>query len=341
MCSFLRIHLLNLRDGSPYCAPPFDVITWVASRDMPQIWSEKLSITGSRIMLCFSHNNVIMPDQVLVWDRKTGNLVRILQLRGSHVLLTSPQVLHLPSKECARLGGPGFLFLDEFRIVVPTAFPMDPPGLIVFNTLIPQDHPRSLRRFRLPPGLHGGLITVHVDPDGYLETPYRDVPFIADPTQTILVVQALKLRELGSVWFIVQIQDLMKNVLSTRTDVCIPWDEWGRGAVIMEIPPHDLFSINVHGIHVILLHWKHQVRPTYVIRSFDFGRRGRSALPLRDEEGGWVGRNVSFGDGRVFTFQAAGRENTSSWSGVQSLGDGIFFLLVSHFTHSGSNGVRG
>jgi len=90
ICSLLRIHLLNLRDGSPYCAPPFDAITWSTTRGMPQTGGETLSITGSRIMLCLPNYDLTPPNQALVWDRKTGDLVMILRLRGSHVLLTSP-----------------------------------------------------------------------------------------------------------------------------------------------------------------------------------------------------------------------------------------------------------
>ena len=249
-------------------------------------------------------------------------------------------MLHIPSGGSTTLEKPRVFFLDEFRVVVPAlSLTNDPLELIVFNTLLPQGHPRNSRRFRLPSGRHGGHPAfVYVDPDRYLGTPDRDVPLITDPTQTILVVQVLRPVELKRALLVVQIQDLMKYVLSTHTDVCIPWDEWGRGAVTMEIPVHNPFSVNVHGIHVLLLHSEWQARTTYAIRSYDFSRHGCGALPFRDE-GGRVGRSASFWNERGFTFQVA-EENTSSQSGMKSLGDGTF-LLVSHFTHSRSNGVIG
>jgi len=76
MRSSLRIHFLNIRDGSPHCGPLSDPITWIP-QDIPQIQGGKLAITGSRVMLYLSHPNAALPNRTLVWDRKTGNLVRI------------------------------------------------------------------------------------------------------------------------------------------------------------------------------------------------------------------------------------------------------------------------
>lgn len=78
--SLLRIHLLNLQDGSPCCTPPSNVITWAVPQDMPQITGGKLTITGSRVLSCLSHPDADLPGRTmwtaLVWDRKTGKLVR-------------------------------------------------------------------------------------------------------------------------------------------------------------------------------------------------------------------------------------------------------------------------
>jgi len=79
MRSLLRIHLLNIRDGSPHCGPLSNAITWAIPQDMPQIRDGELAITGSRVMLCLYHPSAALrPPMALVWDRTTGNLVKIL-----------------------------------------------------------------------------------------------------------------------------------------------------------------------------------------------------------------------------------------------------------------------
>lgn len=82
------IHLLNLRDGSPYCAPPCNVIVWTIPQGMPQIECGELAITASRIMLYLSHDAVVRNGTLrtmLVWDRKSGDLVRILWPQSGHI----------------------------------------------------------------------------------------------------------------------------------------------------------------------------------------------------------------------------------------------------------------
>jgi hypothetical protein len=80
--SSLRIHLLNLRDGSPYRAPPSNIITWTGSQGESPVGSEKFAITGSRVMICVFDLATTPLDcrllTVLVWDRETGDLVRML-----------------------------------------------------------------------------------------------------------------------------------------------------------------------------------------------------------------------------------------------------------------------
>lgn len=85
MCSLLRIHLLNLRDGSPHCAAPSNNIMWAIPQSAPPITAGTFGITGSRIMACLFHSSAAgaalgsdTVRTVLVWDRKTGYLVRTL-----------------------------------------------------------------------------------------------------------------------------------------------------------------------------------------------------------------------------------------------------------------------
>jgi hypothetical protein len=122
MCSSLRIHLLNLRDGSPYCAPPSNTITWDIPSGGPPIITGRFGITGSRVVAYLSHAGYQNPmATVLVWDRKTRDLVSILRLESGHIFLNSPfQVLDLPPVEFLESIDTGVVFLDEFRIILAT-----------------------------------------------------------------------------------------------------------------------------------------------------------------------------------------------------------------------------
>jgi len=82
------IHLLNLRDGSPYRAPPSNVIAWTIPQGLVPIKCGELAITASRIMLYLSHDVVLRNGKLhtmVVWDRKTGDLVRILWPQSGHI----------------------------------------------------------------------------------------------------------------------------------------------------------------------------------------------------------------------------------------------------------------
>src|SRR6266478_8754508 len=104
----------------------------------------------------------------------------------SRTLLTLPQVLHLSSTDRKELVSKHtwVTFLDEFRIVV-LSDRQGTVGLAVFNTLIPQGHLGNLRRLALP----HWTVAIIVDDDRPLGIPDRDEPFIADPTQAVLVVE--------------------------------------------------------------------------------------------------------------------------------------------------------
>jgi len=253
--------------------------------------------------------------------------------------LTSPQVLDLSAAHWRGSISAGVVFLDEFRIIVPTRYTgIDPPELIVFNTLIPQDYPRNAREFSLPPRYDSDYYAlIHVDRDRYLGILDKDMPLITDPTQAILVVEVSRPMR-RSVLLIVRMQALIEHVCSPRTDVQVPWDEWGRGAVIMENQPFDhRLPIHVHGVHVVVLKTQSRDgrRHEHLIRTFNFGRRRYGSLPLLDTEGDGTERRALFEDGKEFTLEA----DMFSWGGMQSLGDGTFFHPVSYLSHFGSNNV--
>ena len=101
------------------------------------------------------------------------------------------QVFHRSSTDGSGLLGYNFqiAFLDEFRFMA-LYYDNSPndPELFVFNTLIPQDHPRNLRRFGLPQGLQECEVRISLDHDRSSGAVNRDGPLIVDPTQTVSVV---------------------------------------------------------------------------------------------------------------------------------------------------------
>ena len=287
-------------------------------------------------MIYLSHSTATRSNRglwaVLVWDRKTGDLVRILWPEGGDIFLNSPlQVLDPPTMIWRGFCDPAAIFLDEFRIVVTTRDTRtNALKFTVFNTLIPQDHPTSSRRFSLPQQYQDREPHVFVDRDRPLGTLNSDAPLITDPTQAILVV---KLSKLGHrrVFLVVRINALIDHACSTRADAHLPWDEWGRDVVITEDQPSGSNSlVYVHGTHLVLLSTEpHRsgLMAYYRVRTFDFGRRGCGALPFWDEEGGGAERKALIFDGSEFVFETVGVRNMRMLRSVGSPGNGNFFRV--------------
>jgi len=224
--------------------------------------------------------------------------------------------------------------LDEFRImVVHNNFP-DAPELAVFNTLVPQGHPKSLRLFKLPQKYIERTAYVLLDRDRSLGMVNRDGHLIVDPSQAVLIVNISPTFWDSQVSLVLRTQSLVEHERSTHTDARIPWDEWGRGAVVME-NPNDYGSSTaiIHGAHVLVLRDTYRgPRDRYRIHAFDFTRRGSSTLPLSDENDGATERKVVFNDGQGCAFD--GGHGMNPW-GIQSPGDSIPFSIVSPLLHWG------
>ena len=250
---------------------------------------------------------------------------------GGFIFLTSPpKVLDLPTLDEEERNP---VFLDEFRVLIVTPDAgTSTLELTVYNTLIPQDRPMSLRRFSLPQKYRNRDVLIRVDGDRPLGTLNKGDPFITDPTQAIFIVEISKSHHQPTVLLVVRIQDLIEHVCSTCTDVRIPWDEWGRGAVIVE---NQVFgyspSIYVHDTHLVLFEYSHGfgTGDCLRVRIFDFSRRGCSALPLClwDVEGSGARRKALFSDGRKSVSERFDAAGAGSLSQMGSLGNGNFFRV--------------
>ena len=221
-------------------------------------------------------------------------------------------------------------FLDEFRI---TMVYDDAHEFPVFDTLLPQDHPRNLRWFRLPRKYCGRNAYLQVNRGGSLGTADRDGPLIVDPTQAIIIMDFLETSQEPRVYLILRIQPFIECACSMRADVRIPWNEWGRGTVAMEISSTVAVHPEtvIHGARVLaIVETPHGLRQRFCIHTFDFSRRESAALQLSDGNGREAERKATFEDGWRHVLEVA--DGMSSW-GLQSVGGGVVFYIVSLFSY--------
>jgi len=264
---------------------------------------------------------------ILVWDWKTGDLVSVLWIRQSSFLTSPPQVLELSSMDDSQSvrRSTKVTFLDEFRLMVLTPDYNGLAELVLFNTLLPQDHPRNLRRFRIPPRYRKQFPFVITDHDRSFGT--QDGSLITDPAQSILVVGVCDSEEPHHFYLVLRTQALITRACSMSSDTCIPWDEWERDAVIMEMPAHDS-HILLQGVHVIAVKRRaHIGEDTGHLRFciFDFSLRGCSTL--WNKGGRARSRRTDFYEGgRDLILEGTGRVSDR---GLNSLGNGAFYSLVS------------
>ena len=224
--------------------------------------------------------------------------------------------------------GTRVIFLDEYRIMVLISrSTIDVPEFALFDTSVPRGHPVSSKRFRAPPSYRGWYPTLFVDSDRISGTLDQDRP-LADPTQAVFVIKLISPQHTLRVLLIVRTQTLIEHMRSASADTCVPWDVWGRGTVVMKVPPRDGPYPLVHGTRMIVV--RKSATPGiegyhHHLHTFDFSRRGWSVLPLCDDGDG-VGRRAAFEDGRNLLLQ--GDQKMVEWR-FQSLGDGRFIYLVS------------
>ena len=220
------------------------------------------------------------------------------------------------------------IFLDEFRMMIFTrGRAVDSFGLILINTLASQDHQRNFRLFCLPARYRDWATSMDID----YGTPDQDRPFIVDPTQAFIVLQFFGGEKLSRVWVILRTQALIEHASSVGTETYIPWEEWGRDAIVMEMPMFTL-TVYVQGVHMVEVGTQSfsdgEVEMDYMcLRTFDFSKWGYSTLC---DEGGEAVRETWYEDGRELLL-----EESEDMDGPEfgSLGNGILYSLVSCLCH--------
>ena len=279
-----------------------------------------------------------------MWDWRTGELVRFCGSNG-YISLSSPhQVLDVLSTDRRELikGNSQVTFLDEFLVaVIPTGWTIT--ELVVFNTLIPQNHPGNLRRFGFPPESCGWRAKIFVDHDRDLGAPNRDEALIADPAQAVIAMEFDEAWEPRAL-LVVRTQVFSQPCSVHTGSSVLPWTEWGRYAVALWVPVEHVRKIFtfVHGAQVMVVRtffsggWDRPEHPCYHVHTFNFGRG--CPLPLRRGANG-TGWMALFTDGVDFRFESGTAMGVRDELG--SLGDGSLFSLVSRLSQPRGSVVVG
>jgi len=85
-------------------------------------------------------------------------------------------------------------------------------------------------------------------------------------------------------------------------------------------------DVCIHGTRLVLLEMPYRPVRSPRVRTFDFSRRARGALPLWDQGGGTV-KKASFSGGSEFVLEATGTGVATPWASTGSQGDGNFFQV--------------
>ena len=158
------------------------------------------------------------------------------------------------------LGGGWLLALSDGRPV---------PRLLVLNTLLPQQDPRSWRILDLPPTPNPTEYSIFTR---YEKLPGECSEFSVDPTQEIFVVSYQRRRA-----FVLPVDLFIRHVVSMRASPHIPWDEWGEGVITIYLHP-DTFALQVFDTKVLALCGFTYSPEGFGVRMYDLSRSGRRGI---------------------------------------------------------------
>ena len=225
------------------------------------------------------------------------------------------------------------VFLDEFRMMIFTLILTEnPPEFMLFNSLVSQNDLRSLRRFRVSQRYRNWFPSVIIDRGMSLGTLSQNEPLIVDPGQAFIVLRFFRDEVPTLVFIILRAQALIKHSCSMSTDTYIPWEGWGKDAVIIEIPTLHL-KFYVQGAQIIEAKMRRVPgggMEHICLRTFDFSKWGCSTLR---SEGCVVVPTAWYEGGRDLFL--GGRENVEEQE-FDSPGSGTFCYLVSFPQHWGT-----
>ena len=171
-------------------------------------------------------------------------------------------------------------FLEESWLLV-SCCSRPVPRLLVFDTRLPQQDPRSWQILDLPPvpSLGRHLIVTR------RENPFAEWPeFLVDPAQRIFALFTTQ-----SLVLLVPAELLIRYAHSVRTGSCIPWDEWGEDVITVHPNPNAL-ALQIFDMKVLVLRRLADPLEVYGVDVYDLGRWGRKDIQIQQVNGGAGGR---------------------------------------------------
>ena len=176
------------------------------------------------------------------------------------------------------------------------------PQLLVLNTLLPQQDPRTWRILHLPPlPNHDKYYSVLTQ----YEKPVAECPgFSMDPTQRIFVVLSLRKQT-----FAVPVEPLMQRMYSVHANACIRWEEWGEDVITVHLHP-DTQTLQLFDTRLLALCGSAHYPEHWGVRMYDLSKSGRGDIQIQ---------RTNEGAGRRYRRDLS----TPKWFARCKIGDGI------------------
>ena len=249
---FVKVHLFNLLNGRPHKVPLCQIIPH-HRRHYGDPFVNSKEINGSRIALLVEFADVAGNyEELIAWDWRTGEVVSCsFLLRGNGFISTLTQVLER-SRDDPGIGdaisGIYHLHLLEGPWLLALSRRDADYQLLVFNTSLPQQDPRSWRILELPQPADGPYwFASPYDPSA--ERP----EFLIDPAQRIFVIPSLEFAT------VIPVEPFLRMMSSVCSSTYLQWDDWGRYAIkahlpLPRLPALQLVDTKILSLHSFLLH---------------------------------------------------------------------------------------
>jgi len=305
----INVHLLSLLDGAPHEVPRQKVLKLdleYSRFDGSRYQIIDKRISECRIAIAVEYSNLRTGRYIkvlIVWDWRTGKAVSKFLSWETPFDLTPIQVLEHSSDD----PGIGNAISDitsmclEGSWLLVASHPRPVPLLLVFDTQLPQQDPRSWLILDLPQvPAHGrhSILTRR-------ENPFAECPeFLVDPAQRVFALFTTRSRVP-----IVPVELLIRCANSVRTSSHIPWKEWAED-VIMLYPGSNSVALQIFDTKVLVLRRLTDPMYMYGVDVYDLGRCGQKVIQMQN-----IGRGV---DGKCSRVPPAPK-----WLIPCHMGDGI------------------
>lgn len=175
------------------------------------------------------------------------------------------------------------VYLLEETWLLASLNPHPNPQLLVFNTLLPPQDPRSWRVLE--------LIRIHPYECYSFPPQCGDLPTTDFPEFSVDLAQKTFLLSLANhkrSAFVVPVESFIRNMCSAHSDPHMEWNDWGRDAIQVHLHPNTL-SLQLAGTKLLVLHTCSSDPGGLVIEACDLSKSGQRELQLQRVSGGQEG----------------------------------------------------